>query len=112
MQTIHTNVILQLRSDYRYMIEREAMITPERFSFYAYAFDRASMKEPEYQLIRQNPKEFTDGRHVYPILKPAYRTDENRLGILSLIPKESPALLTGNPVCPKGANLTLATILH
>ena len=110
MHTIHTNVILQIDNCYQHVIQRESRTTPERFKFYVLAEDQ--IKVPIFALITPSQKEFTDGRAIYPILKPAFRTDENRLGIVSLIPKESPALLTGNPVCPKGANLTLATILH
>ncbi len=112
MQTIYTNLHLQNSSDYRAIIEREARVNPERFTFYK--FDESTRISPPFKFTKIHPgsSEFTFGLRVYAILRPAFRTVENRLGILSLVPKELPAPLTGNPVCPKGANLTLATILH
>lgn len=113
MQTIYTNADLQLYSIYRRRILSAAKAFPSRYYFSTHVFvPKSDLDSKCIEAAGFDDVSDSGALREVAILRHSYRTDENRLGIVSLIPKKSPALLTGNPVCPKGANLTLATILH
>lgn len=86
-QTIHTNCNLQLCSIYRRRILFAAEAFPSRYYFATHVFGPESDLAPKY-IEADGFDEVADniGMCEVAILRHAYRTNENRLGIVSLIP--------------------------